>query len=49
MVDAQGKAYVKKINPINQGEAKEENRTDWEEDPQVIGSIAGGVQSLNWH
>ena len=49
MVDAQGKAYIKKINPINQGEDKEENRTDWEEDPQVIGSIAGGVQSLNWH
>jgi hypothetical protein len=48
MVDAQGKPYAKKINPINQDEEVEETRTDWNEESQVIGSIAGKAVSLNW-
>jgi hypothetical protein len=48
MVDAQGKPYAKKINPIHQDEEIDETRTDWNEESQVIGSIAGKAVSLNW-
>ena len=46
MVDVNGKPFQKRVNPIN--EEGEENHNDWEEEPKVIGSISGGVQSLNW-
>lgn len=48
MVDAQGKAY-RKVNPINQEEGGQDEVVQaWEEEPQVVGSIASKVQSLNW-
>ncbi len=47
MVDANGKPFAKRVNPINDGDDGDEN-VGWTDERQVVGAISGAA-SLNWN